>query len=101
MSADPSLLASGDLGEVVRRTIADVLMVPLERVRPDTPLVAGLGAESIDFIDLVFHLEEALRRQIPIAHWTRFVEERLRGRDLATAITAEFVREFAEWETAR
>lgn len=98
MSADPPLVDPEKLGELVRRIIAEVLMVPVERVRPETVLVIELGAESIDFVDLVFRLEQAFGRKIPVARWGDFVKERLAGKDPATAITTDIVREFAERE---
>jgi acyl carrier protein len=100
MSADATSVGRHDLGETVRRVVAEVLMVPVEKVRPQTALIQELGAESIDFLDLVFRLEEALGRKIPLAHWGTFVKERLPGQDLSVAITAEVIREFAEHEGA-
>jgi acyl carrier protein len=98
MSADATTVGGVDLGETVRRLVAEVLMVPEEKVGPRTALVAELGAESIDFLDLVFRLEEALGRKIPVARWVSFVRERLADQDLAVAITPEVIREFAERE---
>lgn len=98
MSADPPLVAGEQLGEAVRRIIAEVLMVPVERVHPTTELVMELGAESIDFLDFVFRLEQALGKKIPVSRWGDFVKERLTGQDLTSGITADIVREFAERE---
>ncbi|PYQ00601.1 MAG: hypothetical protein DMF82_21700 [Acidobacteria bacterium] len=100
MSADPTLVAGGNLGEVVRQIVADVLMVPVARVQPTTELVMELGAESIDFLDVVFRLEQALGKKIPLSRWGDFVKERLAGQDLASGITTDIVREFAEHEAA-
>lgn len=100
MSADPTLVAGGNLDEVVRQIVAEVLMVPVARVQPTTELVMELGAESLDFLDVVFRLEQALGRKIPLSRWGDFVQERLAGRDLASGITTELVREFAEREAA-
>lgn len=98
MPADPPLVDRQRLGELVRQIIADVLMVPLEQVTPEARLVADLGAESIDFLDLVFRLEEALGVRIPPDCWAQFVAERLPDQDLRTAITTAIVLEFAERE---
>jgi len=100
MPADTPLVANERLGETVRQIIADVLMVPIERVRPTSALVMDLGAESIDFLDFVFRLEQALGRKIPPSRWGDFVKERLDGEDPASGITADVVREFAEREAA-
>jgi acyl carrier protein len=87
--------------DLVRRIVAEVLMVPLDKVGPQTALVDELGAESIDFLDLIFRLEQGLGRKIPLARWERFVDERLGGQDLAQAITTNVLREFAEREAGR
>ena len=87
-----------ELEAVVHQAIAEVLMVPPASVRPESALVAELGAESIDFLDLVFHLEEALHKRIPATRWADFVRERLPGGDLGRTITTAVVLEFAERE---
>lgn len=90
----------GDLREAVRSTIAEVLMVPVESVQDDTALMRDLGAESIDMLDLVFHLEEVLGRKIPAPHWDEFLRHRLAGRDPTAAITTALVVAFVEAECA-
>jgi acyl carrier protein len=99
MPNDPSLVKESELQRLVREVIADVLMVAPEAVTPDSRLVADLGAESIDFLDLVFRIEEALGVKIPPERWSQFVADRLPDRDLATAITTDIVVEFAERES--
>ena len=94
MSADSSLVG-GDLSETVKEIIAHVLMVNPAEVRPDRALIAELGAESIDFLDLIFRIETALGRKIPLSHWEDFVAERLPGADLSRAITPAIMVEFA------
>jgi acyl carrier protein len=46
--------------EQLRQLIGTILSVPLAEVRPEARLIDDLGAESIDFLDLRFRLEEAL-----------------------------------------
>ena len=98
MSADPSQVARAQLPALVRDIIAEVLMVDPEEVRPDTALVRDLGAESLDFLDLLFRLEECLGRTIPPERWSDYVRDRTRGEDIASAITTQSVLEFAERE---
>lgn len=43
----------------VREVLGDALGVDEEEVTPDAKLVGDLGAESIDFLDIVFRLEKA------------------------------------------
>lgn len=45
--------------ERVRRIVAEALDRPEAEVRPSSSLIDDLGAESIDFLDLVFRLESA------------------------------------------
>jgi acyl carrier protein len=101
MPGDPSLVNGKGLDELVREIVAEVLVIPAERVVPGSALIRDLGAESIDFMDLVFRLEDALSTRIPYTRWQQFIQARLPGADLSTAITPQVVRAFAEEETAR
>ena len=101
MPGDPSVVEGGNLLDAVRGIVAEVLMVPPDSVQADSALVADLGAESIDFLDLIFRLEELLGKKIPAERWDAFVRERLPGADLASAITTAVVAEFAERERDR
>lgn len=49
----------------VREIIADVLVIDEEDVTKNSRLIADLGAESIDFLDLVFQLEKEFSIKIP------------------------------------
>ncbi|HHF7346661.1 MULTISPECIES: acyl carrier protein [Legionella] len=49
----------------VREIIADVLVIDEEEVSLNSRLIADLGAESIDFLDLVFQLEKEFAIKIP------------------------------------
>lgn len=49
----------------VREIIADVLVVEESDIALNKRLVAELGAESIDFLDLIFQLERAFSIKIP------------------------------------
>ena len=48
----------------VRTTLVDALSVDDEQVTPTARLKADLGAESIDFLDIVFRLEKQFNIQI-------------------------------------
>ena len=98
MSGDPSLVNGRRLEELVREIVAEVLVISADDVRPGAALIRDLGAESIDFMDLVFRLEDALDTPIPYTRWQRFLEERLPGADLSAAITPEVVQLFAAEE---
>ena len=49
----------------VREIIADVLVIDAEEVSLNSRLITDLGAESIDFLDLVFQLEKEFKIKIP------------------------------------
>ncbi len=49
----------------VREIIADVLVIDEDEVALNSRLIADLGAESIDFLDLVFQLEKEFKIKIP------------------------------------
>jgi len=49
----------------VAQIVADALGVDAREVKLDVPLIEGLDAESIDFLDLVFRLERAFGVKIP------------------------------------
>jgi acyl carrier protein len=49
----------------VQGALVDALGVDEEEVAPEARLVGDLGAESIDFLDIVFRLEKAFDIKIP------------------------------------
>ena len=55
-----------EIFEKVQTALVDALGVDDDEVTPDATLVGDLGAESIDFLDIVFRLEQAFSiPQIP------------------------------------
>lgn len=48
-----------EIYDKVRGVLVDALAVDEEDVKPEASLVRDLGAESIDFLDIVFKLEQA------------------------------------------
>ena len=50
----------------IRGCIAEVLLIQdLETIQPSSRLIENLGADSLDFLDLVFRLEEQFSISIP------------------------------------
>ncbi len=49
----------------IQDTLSQALGVEKEDIRPESSLVRDLGAESIDFIDIIFRLEKAFDIKIP------------------------------------
>ena len=44
--------------EIIRAVVADCLARDIAQVRPESRLITELGADSLDFIDLIFTLEK-------------------------------------------
>jgi acyl carrier protein len=51
--------------EKVKDALIDALGVDDDEVTPDATMVGDLGAESIDFLDIVFKLEKSFDIEIP------------------------------------
>lgn len=58
-------MATEEIYEKVRETLVDALGVDDDEVSPEATLVGDLGAESIDFLDIVFRLEKNFNVKIP------------------------------------
>ena len=54
-----------DVFEKVQETLVDALGVDEEEITPEATLMGDLGAESIDFLDIVFRLEKSFNIKIP------------------------------------
>ena len=78
-------LTEEDIFEKVQASLEDALGVDDDEVTPEATLVGDLGAESIDFLDIVFKLEKAFDIQIP--------REELSAEDILT--NSQFVQDGA------
>jgi acyl carrier protein len=58
-------LTDDEIFEKVQSALEDALGVDEDEVTKEATLVGDLGAESIDFLDIVFKLEKAFDIQIP------------------------------------
>jgi acyl carrier protein len=58
-------VAREEVFEQVREVLVDALGVDEEEVTSEATLMGDLGAESIDFLDIVFRLEKAFGIKIP------------------------------------
>ena len=59
------MLASGEVHEGVSKVLVQALGVEEDDIEPSSRLQADLGAESIDFLDILFRLEREFRIRIP------------------------------------
>ena len=58
-------IAREEIFDKVRETLVEALSVDDDEVTEDATLTGDLGAESIDFLDIVFRLEKAFGIKIP------------------------------------
>ena len=54
-----------EIFQEVQGVLVDALGVDEDEVKPDATLMGDLGAESIDFLDIVFRMEKAFGIKIP------------------------------------
>jgi len=57
-------ISHDDIFQKVKEVLVDALGVDDDEVRPNARLMADLGAESIDFLDIVFRLEKTFTIKI-------------------------------------
>jgi acyl carrier protein len=58
-------MSQDEVFEKVQETLVEALGVDDDEVTPEATLTGDLGAESIDFLDIVFRLEKAFDIKIP------------------------------------
>jgi len=58
-------MSDTEVFNVVKETLVDALGVDEDEVTPGAKITADLGAESIDYLDVVFRLEKSLNIKIP------------------------------------
>ena len=58
-------ISEAEAFEKVKETLVEALGVDEDEVTPRATLTGDLGAESIDFLDIVFRLEKAFNIKIP------------------------------------
>ena len=61
--------------EKVREALVDALGVDDDEVTGEATMVGDLGAESIDFLDIVFAIDKEFGIKIPLEAWTQEVND--------------------------
>jgi acyl carrier protein len=59
------MLSQDEIYQKVSSTLVEALNVDEDQIKPDATLQGDLGAESIDFLDIVFRLEREFGIKIP------------------------------------
>src|SRR4029434_7248423 len=70
-----SLISPDQIHREVQKAIADALQISEQKVEPDSSLIRDLAAESLDFIDINFPLEQRLHVGMPRKYFLEHVEE--------------------------
>lgn len=65
LNGDARMLTQEDIYRKVSNTLVEALNVDEDEIKPDATLQGDLGAESIDFLDIVFRLEREFGIKIP------------------------------------
>jgi acyl carrier protein len=63
-ATEPKQLSNAEIGDAVRRIVAEALGRSEDEVKLTSILMDELGAESLDFLDIVFRLEREFGIQI-------------------------------------
>ncbi len=58
-------MSRDEIFEQVQEVLVDALGLDDDEVTPESTLMGDLGAESIDFLDIVFRLEKAFEIKVP------------------------------------
>lgn len=58
-------MSRDEIFEKVQEVLVDALGLDDDEVTPEATLMGDLGAESIDFLDIVFRLEKAFEIKVP------------------------------------
>src|SRR4030095_7125195 len=70
-----SLISPDQIHREVQKAIADALQISEQKVEPDSSLIRDLAAESLDFIDINFRLEQRFNVGMPRKYFLEHVEE--------------------------
>jgi acyl carrier protein len=82
LQGEQSMPSRDEIFEKVKTALVDALGVDEEDVAPGATMVGDLGAESIDFLDIVFRLEKAFG--IKISRGELFPEDVLSSTEFVT-----------------
>jgi acyl carrier protein len=70
----PSETVMSDVLEVVARTLNSVSGVEISEVSPEKHIFNDLGIDSLDFLDVVFDLDQEFGVKLPIEDWLAELE---------------------------
>ncbi|WP_167272864.1 phosphopantetheine-binding protein [Pantoea sp. Tr-811] len=68
--SEPSLQQVHDTVEKIILQYCDTADLGIERVEGEMSLTQELGIDSVDFLDIVFEIEDAYKIQFPLEEWS-------------------------------
>jgi acyl carrier protein len=88
-------MTDDDLFAGVRACVAEALDIDEADIRPESRLIDDLGADSLDFLDLLFHLEARFQVRLKPRSIEKLARNRLGGAALEVngVFTPEALRE--------
>ncbi len=70
-----TIVSDEEIHREVRKAVAETLRTSEDAVEPDRSLIGELGAESLDFIDINYRLEQRFQISMPRKYLLEHVEE--------------------------
>ncbi|MFK3724994.1 phosphopantetheine-binding protein [Pseudomonas monteilii] len=68
--SQPTLQQVRDTVEKIILQYCDVTDLGIECLQDDTSLTQDLGIDSVDFLDIVFEIEDTYKIQFPLEQWS-------------------------------
>jgi acyl carrier protein len=73
-------MTRAEVVEGVKECLAKVLDIPIESIREDSKIIHDLGADSLDFLDLSFHIQQKFGVAFSPRDDERRLQEKMGGR---------------------
>ena len=91
-----TLLNERNVFEDIAAMVVEALQVDREKIQPATRLILDLGAESIDFIDIRFRLEQKYDLEIDEGDIIAKIGENLTADEISEKFTIQSIVDFIE-----
>jgi acyl carrier protein len=88
--------SESQLYEKVKSIVAEALEVDPKSIDPQTLIIADLGAESIDLLDITFRLEKVFQIQIPEKYLSTKSERIPEGKTAAEILNVDLLVDFVK-----
>ncbi len=82
------------VGDIIRQSIAEALLVPVQQVVPAARMISDLKAESIDIADVRFRIEDALGIRIDQRRMIEDLGSDLPAEEFDNRFTVQFIIDY-------